>query len=421
MNEAFLHYIWKYRLLTNPNLLTTDGRVLQVIEPGVYNTDAGPDFFNARIKIGDHLWAGNVELHLKSSDWSHHNHHKDKSYQNIILHVVFQHDGYEIPGIPILELKNFLSETLIRNYSHLCLSPHDIPCLPLVSSVPDITLVTWLERMIIERLEQRSKQILDALNITRNDWQETLYSMLVRSFGFKTNGVPFELLAKCVPYSIVRHYVGENFKIEALLFGCSGLLQERDEYSNALMQEFLFLKTKHDLKVMNGSEWKLLRMRPSNFPTIRISQLAAVLNKRPNLLSAALETDIDNLTELLSVKASEYWDDHYNFGKPAGKKIKSLGITSAKSILINSIVPFLFVYGRSHRQEEVEQRSVRILEQLQPEANAIITKWKTYGIQAASASHTQGLLHLTEHYCQRKKCLQCAIGLRLINSSTVVN
>ncbi|MDX8340868.1 DUF2851 family protein [Draconibacterium sp. IB214405] len=423
MPEEFLQYIWQNRLFTNENLSTVEGDRLEIIDPGRINTDSGPDFFNAKIKIKDTIWAGNIEIHKKASDWQKHEHNNDKAYDNVILHVVETADakitrsnGENIPTFTL----NY-PEQYKLNYQNLLDAQTWIACQNQFHKIDPIILQLGFNRLMIERLENKTQAIVEQLEQNNNNWDETFFQVLARMLGFKVNALPFELLAKSTPIQILLKHKNSLFQLEALLFGNSGLLNQQllgDDYFIRLRDEYSFLYKKYKLKGIESHLWKFMRLRPSNFPTIRISQLAALIYRWQGLFSRILETEsIENVKALLKVKTSEYWDTHYNFNKSSkGTKPKELGDVAATILIINVIVPFLFVYGEKQNKTELKNRALGFLENLPAESNSIISKWKELGIQARSAFESQALLQLKNCYCESKKCLNCQIGVKLVSS-----
>lgn len=417
MKEELLHYIWQFQLFNNNNLVSEE-EPLRVIKQGELNHDSGPDFFNARIKIGETIWAGNIEIHVKTSDWYKHGHQHDKAYKNIILHVVYEHDLLQEKQVPVLELKELIPQNLLQHYNQLMGSTAWIPCSGQPDQVPEFTTITWLERLAIERLQQRHQRIMLLLNQNNGDWQETLYQLLAANFGFKTNAAAFEQLAKATPYHMILKNRFSQLTVEALLFGQAGLLTGRlkGEYPLALKKEYLFQQKKYNLKPIAAVQWKFMRMRPANFPTIRIAQFAALLLSTENLVSAILAIPHQkSLQKLFNVEAGDYWRMHYHFGKESEKKsAKKLGNASIQGILINTVIPFIFSYGQARGLPRLKERALQLLEQTTPEKNSILKKWQKEGISNQNALQSQALLQLYSHYCKPKKCLQCSIGNKLL-------
>jgi len=420
--EDFLHYIWKFRLFDRTDLQTTNGDIVEVFSAGMHNTDSGPDFGNARIKIGDTTWAGNVELHLSSSDWKKHKHTIDTAYDNVILHVVYRDDEPVAANgrqIPTLELKDRIPDELYTRYHNLVFGNQTIiPCEASIGKLDDFTLKTWFTRVLIERLEKRSAAVTAALDLNRGDWEETFYQFLAANFGFKTNAVPFELLAKSLPQSILAKHKNNPMQIEALVFGQAGFLTDdlTDEYPQKLKKEYDFLRKKFNLTPVENHLWKFMRLRPQNFPTIRLAQFAALIVNSNHLFSKILDIkDIKGLQNLFTeIKVNAYWDDHFRFDKPSKPSPKTMGQASVDVLLLNTLVLFLFSYGRHHQQQYYIDRSLKLLENLPREQNNIIADFESLGVKANSAFESQALLELKNYYCNYKKCLQCSVGNKIL-------
>jgi hypothetical protein len=417
MKEALLQYAWQYRLFNINNLKTTKGENVDIIDIGKPNTDAGPDFFNAKIKIDNTLWAGNVEVHLRSSDWQRHKHEQNKNYNSIILHIVGQFDqpifrsnGEEIPQI---ELPYF--PDLEKRYEALLAARTFVPCANKICDVPAIVLRSWQNTLLSERLEQKVNTIQSLLKDNHNDWEETFYITLAHNFGTGINGYPFELLAKSLPQRYLSKHKDNLFQLEALFFGQSGLLDiepdHHDEYANALRKEYAFLQAKYTLSPIDGHLWKLLRLRPVNFPHVRLAQLAALTHQSTKLFSKIIDNPtLEHLSTLFQCQPSEYWTTHYSFQTTSASKNKPLGKSTLTILLINTVVPFLFAYGKYRDNEVLQDRAISLLEDLPAEKNSIIEGWKELNIQTQSAFDTQALLQLKRAYCDDKKCLRCRIG-----------
>ncbi len=421
--EEFLQYIWENRLFISEKLVTTNNENLKILNVGRRNTDSGPDFFNAKIKIEDTIWAGNIEIHKKSSDWKKHKHHTNKAYDSVILHVV-ENDDQPVNRtnnqlIPTLILK--YPERLRTNYQNLLDAKTWIACQNQFHKIDPIILQLGFNRLMIDRLEDKTDEILGMLNRNKNDWNETFYQMLTKMFGFKVNAIPFELLAKSLPLQILAKHKNNLQQVEALLFGNSGLLNIQllgDDYYLKLRNEYSFLYNKYQLKGVESHLWKFMRLRPGNFPTIRISQLAALIHRSHGLFSKIIEIEsIENLKKLFKVNASEYWNSHYYFNKLSKiNSKKELGENSINTLIINIVIPFLFVFGEKQNKPHLKNRALEFLEQLPPENNSIISKWKKLGIESRSALETQALLQLKNIYCEKKKCLNCQIGVKLVKT-----
>lgn len=423
--EDLLHYVWKSRMLWVFSLTTTSGEPIKIIHAGLHNTHSGPDFENALLNIGDTRWAGNVEMHLKSSDWHKHQHENDPAYENVILHVVFKHDQavFRSDGteIPVLELKNTIPLKLINTYRDLIKSSHWIPCAAALPKVEPFYVNTWLNRVLIERLEDKSAQVETLVNEQKGSWDDAFYITLARNFGFKNNALPFECLARSLPQTLLARYKNQSLKIEALIFGQAGFLAQtyQDDYPNILKKEYEFLQKKHDLMPLDASLWKFMRLRPANFPTIRLAQFAALAIKSNHLFAQILEIeDIRKLRLLFSdLPINVYWENRFRFDKPAEEKGKQPGDFSLDNLLVNSIAVFLFAYGLNQDREHLRHRALHLLEHLPPEKNQIVAGFTALKVAHSHAGDTQSLLQLKKYYCDQKKCLSCGIGTQILSSS----
>jgi hypothetical protein len=424
MKEEFLHYLWKYGLYSPDSLVDNEGNEIIVINPGEYNRDSGPDFFNSRILIAGTEWAGNVEIHARSSHFNIHGHHKDPAFNNVILHVVAENDRqvFNSSGEELLTVEIVFDKALYEKYLSLVNNSYIIACEDSIKKLDNIIVRHWLNSLVIERLQNKSSHILGILSETGNDWEETFYRLITRYFGFRVNTEPFEMLARALPFRIIRKHADNRFQIEALLFGTSGMLDEGlfkgaidDYYYCSLMKEYRILSTKYSLKPIHGWIWKFSRLRPANFPTVRISQLAAMLSVTGGLFSKVLEaTDISQLRGAFEVSASSYWDDHFVFGKKSSNISKSTGSLATDILLINAVLPLLFTYGKSRDCYDVSERVILFLETIKWEENSITEEWKRAGIVFESAFYSQALIQLRNGYCKIRKCLDCRIGNKLI-------
>jgi len=419
MTEDFLQYIWRYGLFNKESLTTTGNEKIEILSLGELNTNAGPDFFNAKIKIDDTTWAGNVEIHLNASDWLLHQHQKDKAYNNVILHVVYNADQQILRQnktiVPCLELK--FDHRLFDNYAELQKNNSPIACNKEIKQVDTFVIEHWLNSLMVERLENKSQSISDILLQNKNNWEETFYRILSRNFGFNLNAEPFEILARSLPLNYLAKHKNNLLQIEALLFGQAGFLAEPldDEYYQKLQKEYIFLKQKFNLIEGEKHLWKFLRLRPSNFPTIRIAQFAKLIHQSSGLFSKILETNnIEELYQFFDVSASSYWNEHFVFGKTSKKSNKNLGKTAADIILINTIIPFLFLYGKNKDQQDLMDKALGFLDKIKAENNAIINQWKDLNMNITSAFYSQAYIQLRKNYCNTKKCLHCMIGNKII-------
>jgi hypothetical protein len=422
MNEKFLHYIWQNKLFEAHSLQTTDGQKVEVIDVGRLNTDAGPDFFNAKLKIDETLWAGNVEIHINASDWIKHKHHTDKVYDSVVLHVVQHQDVpiYRLNGdlIPQVTLKYPVE--IEHRYEFLLANKQWIACGEKLKQVDDLFIHSWLTACLTERLSNKTEAIFNLLKQNKNNWEEAFYITLARNFGFGTNSDAFERLAKSLPLSYLGKHKDNLFQIEALLFGQSGLLfsskKEPDEYQFSLQKEYHFLQAKFELKPIDGSLWKLLRLRPSNFPHVRLAQFASLIHNSSKLFSKIIENPEFELIEpLFECNPSDYWKTHYLFAEETVPRSKKLGKTAIHVILINTVIPFVFCYGKSKQNEELQETAINLLEKIPAEHNSVIDGWAGVGIKASSAFDSQSLLQLKKCYCDDKKCLQCRIGHKVLS------
>jgi len=421
MPEEFINYIWENTLFITENIKTTDGESLKILSTGRRNYNSGPDFFNAKININGTIWAGNVEIHRRASDWNRHKHSNDKAYDNVILHVVEYADKkiYRNNGTAVATLKIKWPDEYRKSYSKLLSAQTWIACEEQLKHIDPLFLKLGFHRLMTERLEKKTGEILSVMNKNQNDWNETFYQILARRFGFKVNSTPFELMARSVPMKILSRHHNNRFQLEALLFGASGLLKEElweDDYSQDLQKEFGFLGRKYRITPVEYHLWKFMRTRPVNFPTIRISQLAGLIYRYQGLFSKIVSAEnINELQKLFRVSASGYWDSHYRLNKKSSHTYKKqLGDSSICSIIINVVIPLIFVYGEQQNISELKNRALNFLEELPPEKNSVTAKWKKAGIECRSAFESQSLLQLKTMYCDQKRCLNCYIGNKLI-------
>lgn len=421
IKEEFLHYIWQHKVFDHKHLQLTNGTKIDIINPGLLNQDSGPDFFNAKVRIGDTLWAGNVEIHIKSSMWYEHNHHKDSAYSNIILHVVAEHDRdvYRNNGekVPVFEMK--IPSGLYNKYEKLHSSLNWIPCSEYIHQMDTLTRVSLLDRMAYERLEYKTNDIKKIFHENYCNWEETWFRTLISIWGLSLNKTPFQMLAKQTPYRILLQHANNLFELEALLLGQSGLLQigNKDYYVEKLKNEYKHLKNKYSLQTIDPYLWKFARMRPVNFPDLRIAQLAALINKHGSMFSKLIDSRLfGNFKDFFSISVSEYWLNHYRLGTQTQKKSKQIGANMLDLITINAVAPFLFFYGNEHNDDDIKYSSHNLLKDLKPESNRITRKWEEVGICAENALESQALLQLYHFYCSKRKCVSCSYGHKLLNS-----
>lgn len=423
MKEDFLHYLWKFKKFETLNLSTTQNESVTIIKTGDYLELSGPDFFNAQIKIGDQKWAGNIEIHIKSSDWYVHHHEKDSAYENVILHVVWEHDAeiYRENNIeiPVLVLKNYVSSDVISSYKSL-LSPKSwIFCEKEISQIDDFVFKNWKERLFFERLERKSKFIYDLLDETKQDWEAVLFCLLAKNFGLNTNGASFLQIAKAIPFSVIRKESFEVENLEALLLGTAGLLDKdgEDVYFTDLKIRYFYLLNKYQFEKCHIDFVQFFKHRPDNFPTIRLSQLANLYTKHQNLFSKIINLkSVKEVYNLLGVSASPYWQNHYQFDKESPKKAKHLSKAFLDLIIINTIIPLQFAYFTT-MGETISEDLIDFMNEVPPENNTIISKFNSFGILSKSAFESQTLLELKNEYCNKKACLKCALGMELLKGN----
>lgn len=423
MQEDFIYYLWKYRLFKTESLYTTCDEEVSIIHPGFLNSDSGADFKNAKIKIGGTFWVGNVEIHNKASDWYKHQHQKNKAYDNVILHVVWENDAdiYRTDNslLPAITLKDRVKLEIIHNYEYLKLNKHWIPCEKQINDVDYFYKKQWLNRVLIERLESKSKEITEIFEHSGRNWEETCYILLAKSFGFKVNSQPFQILAQSLPQIILAKHKNNALQIEALIFGQAGFLNSdfQDDYPNSLKNEYMFLKQKYGLNTMDYEAWKFSRMRPSNFPSIRLAQFASLVSISNHLFSKFTEEkSYKEIYDLFNnCFINSYWESHYLFDIPAIKFNKKLGKSAINSLIINGICNLLFTYGKYIGDEKFVQMAFTLLDELPYEDNKIVENFKRLGFEINSAFDSQAVLQLKYFYCDLKKCLNCEIGNKILN------
>lgn len=421
MTESFIHYLWQFQQFDKTLLQTSHQEPIRVLKTGILNTDSGPDFSQARLQIGEIEWVGNIEIHIKASDWNIHNHQADASYNNVILHVVWEHDKSILredgTEIPTLELKPITEPSLLEKYELLISNKNVIPCAPQFKDVSALSKIAILDKVLAKRLIQKSKIVEELLESNQGDWEETTYQLLARNFGFKLNSDAFLRLAQNLPLKVLQKHRDSLTQIEAILFGQSGLLEVVDDYSKKLKQEYDFFAAKFSLKdkTLQAHEWKLLRTRPANFPTIRIAQLARLVTLQKSFFSLFTQTEsIDDLRKTLQVKQSEYWQEHYHFDKIAARKSNGLGKESIDNLLINTVIPLLACYSQKMDNQVYMDRAIAFLESFPAESNHIIDIWKGLGLEIKTAFDAQASIELYNNFCMKKKCLLCNVGIEIL-------
>ena len=424
MNEDFLHYVWKHQLFSKIKLQTSELNNVEIISAGLHNTNSGPDFLNAKLKIDAVLWAGHVEIHVKSSDWYVHQHENDANYDAVILHVVWENDvavfGKNNSTLPTLELQYLVDKNLLNQYQNLFSKKERwVPCENSITIIDSFVFENWKERLFFERLEEKSVLIHQLLKTSNNNYEAVLFKLLAKNFGLKTNGEAFLNFANSIDFSIVRKLQNDAFKLEALFFGQAGFLEKASEekYVIELQKEYNYSKHKFKLTSIFNGQFQFFRMRPTNFPTIRIAQLTALYAKHQNLFSKLIKLEkLEDFYTLFSVEVNDYWKTHYTFKSVSKKSAKKLTKSFVDLLLINTIVPLKFNYLKS-RGEVEEHDFLKLIQQIKPEKNSVIDKFGELNISTKNAFETQALLQLKNNYCAKKRCLQCAIGNNLLRNT----
>ena len=424
MRESFLHFVWQFQKFDAIDIKTSEDQSIQIFSVGQLNTHAGPDFLNAKIQIDDITWYGHVEIHINSSDWDRHAHQNDEAYDNVILHIVWNHDKqvarYSGSELQVLELKDKIEPKLLNRCNELLKNPNHIPCHGLIQDVKKLDIISMTEKVAVERIESKSELILERLEANKGSWEETTYQLLARNFGFKRNDEPFEKLSRALPLKILMKHATNMNHLEALLFGMAGFLpdQSKDPQTQKQINDFKFFAKKYGTsdRALLKVEWKFLRMRPGNFPTVRLSQFASFLHHNRKFFDAFINfTDPKELIDMVSVSPSEYWIEHYDFGKKASRKNKGMGQSSIELIMVNTVAPLLAAYARFSQNSRHMEKAIELLQSLKPESNHIISEWGELDINCANAFDSQGLIQLRNEYCLKKRCLSCKIGVNLIN------
>ena len=413
--EQLLHYVWKHKIFPLKELTTTTGQQLEIIDTGLANRNAGPDFFNAKIKLDGVLWVGNIEIHQSSSDWTKHGHHQDAAYDNVILHVASNIDSevYRSTGEAIPQFMLECPQHIRDNFEELSLTDSYPPCYRIIPTLSSFMIHSWMSALQMERFEQKNAQLIERLRFHNGHWEDAFFMTLARNFGFGLNGDAFETWAKHINLRYVDKHRDNLFQVEAFFFGQAGILSDRDgdEYYLKLKREYEYLAHKFELSPMDVTRWRFLRLRPNNFPHVRIAQLASLYHREYGLLSQLLEkTTLIEIRDLLRGGTSEYWINHYTFGGNTASHPKTLSDSSLNLLIINTLVPFLYAYGIHKGKELLYTRATSFLEELKPENNYIIRMWSQCGLKVSHAGDSQALIQLKKEYCDKKKCLYCRIG-----------
>jgi Protein of unknown function (DUF2851) len=416
MNEHLLQFIWQHLYFNRDQLSTVQHETVQIISQGLLNTNQGPDFQHAKLLVNNVTWAGTIELHLKTSDWEKHGHTNDEHYNNVILHVVYEHDETTDSSVPVLELKNRISTSLLQHYRELMEQHRFIACENQLDQVSNIVWDSWKERMLAERLQQKNEHIQTILQQTNRHWEEAFWQLLARNFGSPLNGEAFEAMAQTLPVTLLAKHKNQIHQLEALLLGQAGLLQGEfaEDYPIMLQKEYKFLQQKHQLKPM-GHPIHFLRMRPSNFPTIRLAQLAMLIHQSNHLFSKVLEAkNVDAIRKMFAVTANDYWHYHYLLNEQSAFREKQLGKTMIDNLVINTVIPLLFVYAHEQHNQVAKEKAIEWLQQMPKEKNSITMQWEQAGAAHQSAFDSQALLYLKKNYCSAKRCLHCGIGNNIL-------
>lgn len=419
MDELFLHYVWQFQHFDKSDLKTIDNQSIEVYHAGKHNHDAGPDFTEAKIKLGDLVWAGNVEIHHRSSDWKAHGHDQDAAYQNVVLHVVWQHDmDVLVAGnpVPTLALADLVDANFLKEYDHFVKASKQLPCQDHLHKVPGLLIKNMFDRALVERLSLKSMGIQGLLDTLQKDWEETTYQVLLEAFGRKTNSAPFKMLARFLPFKIIKKHANNPLDVESLFFGTAGFLNgQQSEYAGKLENNFKFLSKKYELSVVPATMWKFSKLRLPNFPTVKLAQLAALLGKVSNLYSTIIQTsDVKDIKSLINLDLPPYWQQHYHFGKKLKRGSNQPGKTFVDHLMINVVVPILYASGKYLDDQSMCDRAIGWLEMLGAENNKTTRKYTAFGLKLDHAGDSQAALHLHESYCSKKRCLTCSIGTHLL-------
>lgn len=429
--EKLLHYVWQHKLYAATPLVADSGEAVEILDPGLHNHDAGPDFFNAKVRIGGVLWVGNVELHRHSSDWFRHRHHEDEAYDNVVLHVVSHIDkcistsaGREVPQVEIA-----VPDHIHNSYAELLAEEAYPPCYRVIPHIAPPAVRGWMSALTVERLEEKTCRIETLLRQAGGDWEQAAFATLARNFGFGVNSETFERWALSLPLSAAGKHRDNEFQLEALFLGQAGLLadeavspERRDDYFCRLQSEYSFLAHKFGLTPLPAKSWRFLRMRPQNFPHVRLSQLVRLYHRGAVNLSAIIgAADTAALRALLTTEATDYWQSHYCFGEESTHSRKMLQASSIDLLLINTVAPLVFAYGRNRYDDSLCERAFALLEETKAERNYITRSWEKAGLQVQSAADSQALIQLRKHYCDRRDCLRCRFGAEYLRSRRTIS
>lgn len=423
MTEDFLHFIWRTRNFNFKNLFTTDGHSVEILDFGQWNTNAGPDFLMARLIIDGTEWAGNIEMHLSASEWNRHGHTNDPAFESVILHVVLEEDTPVHAGthrLACVELKDRIDSKLLGQYLRLMATESWVPCAMHLRNIPFITRTLWLDRMLVERIQSRVSDVNALLDETKDSWEEVFYRSLASAYGFKVNSAPFARLARLLPLKVLFKHQSSSLQLEALLFGTAGMLNRIfiEEYPVSLQKEYVHLSQKYDLSPIDARAWKWGRLRPANFPTIRLAQFASLMSTFQGLFRTILESPkVDTLRNLFMTQVNPYWNMHSDFDRSARLAQRQIGMQSVDGILINTVIPFLFSYGKRRGEDQFVVRALDLICSLPSEMNTITRHWSEIDMPNLHAGHSQALIHLKNEYCDQRRCVACAIGNHILTST----
>lgn len=423
MTEALLQYIWKFRLFQTNELQTKAGEKIEVIHPGIHNANSGPDFLQAKVKIGNKTWAGNIEIHAFGNEWYAHQHHLDPAYKNVILHVVLQSNQTvfeccENTTIPCLELQSKINHHLLARYENLMQNQLPFACAKLQTEVDEFTKIAMLERAAVERLQQKTERLHLLLEKSKNNWEQICWQLIGRYLGGGVNGDAMEQVAEKIDVRLLAKYSDSPLKVEAIIFGVAGFLQQdfTDDYALELKKEFNYLKRLHQLHELNSGIFKWAKVRPANFPTLRLAQFAAIACSSSALFSSILKGNIVFVASLLEkAHVNAYWKNHFRFDEQAQNNFTKIGKNTLQTLIVNAVAPLLFAYGKSVGNDEISEEALEILRTQKAEKNAVVAMFSAQGIGAKNALDSQGLIQLKTNYCDRKKCLQCSIGNKILS------
>ena len=421
MNENFLHFVWKHKYLNNTVLKTIEGDTIEIVKIGFSNPNAGPDFLEVQLRIKNILWVGSIEIDMSTTNWLVHKHHKNPQYQNVILHVVYKHNtDHILHDLPILELEKYIDKQLIEKYKDFQNFDDQLPCFKQINKIEPIKINNWLERLATERLERKSNLLIERLNILKGNWEQLVYEQLMQNFGFKVNSDAFVKLSESLPFKYLENERLQPFAAESFLLGQAGFLSivADNKYVKILQKEYLFYKEKYQLQPIDKALWKFLKMRPLNFPTIRLVQIASLFTKKDSLFETILKVEkIEQIYAYFDIELNLFWDTHFTLEKESPlKQSKKIGKTTIDVIIINTFVPILYTYGVFLKSDNYKEKAIVLIEKIQREKNTVVSKWIDQKVVIKNALDSQGILELNQFYCIKKRCLDCSIGFNILKA-----